>query len=83
MGLFTKDIKTMDGFAGPWPTGHLLRRAADHQIAAQDDRESHAGLAIAKPPPSRRPLQRAVVLRVTMGDLRAHQDDLRRVVDPD
>jgi hypothetical protein len=27
-------------------------------------------------------LQRAVVLRVAVADLRAHQDDLRRVVDP-
>jgi len=33
MGIFTKDIRS----AGPWSAGHLLRGAADHQIAAQDD----------------------------------------------
>jgi hypothetical protein len=28
-------------------------------------------------------LQRAIVLRVIVGDLRTHQDDLRRIIDPD
>ena len=40
MGLFTKDIKTMEDLLLHGLQGHLLRRAADHQIARQDDREA-------------------------------------------
>jgi ferritin-like metal-binding protein YciE len=40
-GTFYQRHQNHGGFAAPWPSGHLLRRAADYQIAAQDDRQSH------------------------------------------
>src|ERR1043165_5802170 len=40
-GTFYQRHQNHGGFAASWPSGHLLRRAADYQIAPKDDRESH------------------------------------------
>jgi len=39
MGLFSKDIKTMEDPAHA--AGRVLRRKSDREVAAEDDRESH------------------------------------------
>src|SRR3954463_10734101 len=40
-GTFYQRHQNHGGFAASWPSGHLLRRAADYQIAPQGDRERH------------------------------------------
>ena len=38
MGLFSKDIATMDDLFAARPEGHLLRRKPNREIAAETDR---------------------------------------------
>jgi len=94
MGLFTKDIKTIEDGSMAFRTSiaadyqtlpkmiEKATKASTRKLQLRPESINPAATR-ANPPCSRHPLQRAIVLRVTVGDLRTHQDDLRRVVDPD